>query len=241
MPYRTLTLQEVAAYLHLEPDDVSTLVRRDAIPCERAGSRLVFRRRDVDAWASQRILGFGAKPLAAYCRAASKRAREKAGMPALLLRGLFRREAIEPRLASRTKPSVLRDMVVLADRTGLVSSPRELLASLQERERLCSTGLADGIALLHPRNHDPYLFVESFLGLGLAPHPIPFGAPDGQPSDLFFLICCQDDRLHLHVLSRLCLLAKQPDFRDTVRAAEDAGALMDKLHRAEDAMVRRMA
>jgi mannitol/fructose-specific phosphotransferase system IIA component (Ntr-type) len=32
---------------------------------------------------------------------------------------------------------------------------------------------------------------------------IAFGAPDGELTRIFFLICCHTDRYHLHVLARL--------------------------------------
>ncbi len=232
MPYRTFTLAEAAAYLHLTARDLELLVRQDVVPFERTGSRLVFRKKELDAWASQRVLAFAPKPLAAFHRTTSR------GPSGGLLEGLLHPQAVEPRLCSKTKPSVLRDMAALADRTGLVCSPGEFLASLEAREALCSTALPDGIALLHPRHHEPYMFVESFIGLGRAANPVPFGAPDGRKTDLFFLICCQDDRLHLHVLARLCMLSKQAGFLAALRAADSAAALIGALAGAERKVVR---
>ena len=57
---------------------------------------------------------------------------------------------------------------------------------------------------------------------------------------LFFLIGCQDDRLHLHVLARLCMLSKQPKVLLQLRAAESANAVVTVLHRAEEEIVGQM-
>ena len=187
MPYRTFSLNEVALYLHLARTDVEILVRRREIPVERQGERLVFRKKDIDVWASQRILGLSHKRLTTYHKQTSALTRDLSHQ-SLIVAALVRPEAIEPALTSKTKSSVLRDMVALADRTSLVCNPRDFLQSLVERERLCSTALSDGIALLHPRNHDPYMVVNSFISIGRAIHPVPFGAPDGNRTDLFFLI-----------------------------------------------------
>ncbi len=69
-------------------------------------------------------------------------------------------------MTCRSKSSVIREMVELADRTGLLCYRDELLESLVEREKLCTTALSGGLALLHPRNHEPYMFEDSFVVLG---------------------------------------------------------------------------
>ena len=101
---------------------------------------------------------------------------------------IIRPEFIEPALTAKTKASVLRQMVALAEKTGRVCDPRALLEGLEAREELCSTGIPGGLALLHTRNPEPYLFETAFLALGRTIQQIPFGAPDGQPTNLFFLI-----------------------------------------------------
>jgi len=62
---------------------------------------------------------------------------------------------------------------------------------------------------------------------------IHFGAPDGEPSQLFFLICCQDDRLRLHTLARLCFIAMKTKMLDQLRAAPEARTMRDVLIGAE--------
>ena len=239
MPYRTFNLNEAAIYLHLARTDLETLVQRREIPVEMQGHRLVFRKKDIDTWASQRILGLSHKRLTTYHKQTSALTRERSHQ-SLILAELTRPEAIEPALPSKTKFSVLRDMAALADHTGLLCNPHDFLQSLVEREHLCSTALPDGIALLHPRNHDPYMVVNSFVSIGRAIHPVPFGAPDGKRTDLFFLIGCQDDRLHLHVLARLCMMSKQTKVLLQLRAAESAEIMVAVLRRAEEDMVKQM-
>lgn len=239
MPHRTFNLNEAAIYLHLARTDLETLVQCREIPVETQGHRLVFRKKEIDAWASQRILGLSHKRLATYHKQTSTLTRERSS-PSLVVATLVHPEAIEPALASKTKSSVLRDMAALADRSGLVCNPHDFLQSLVERESLCSTALSDGIALLHPRNHDPYMVVQSFIAIGRTLHPVPFGAPDGKRTDLFFLIGCQDDRLHLHVLARLCMISKQTKALLQLREAESADAMAAILHQAEKDVVSQM-
>ncbi len=239
MPYRTFNLNEAANYLHLARPDVETMVKRREIPVETQGNRLIFRKKDIDAWASQRILGLPPKRLTNYHKHTSARTRDLSHQ-ALIVTTLLCPAAIEPALASKTKSSVIHDMAALADRTGMVCNPQDFLQSLEERESLCSTAISHGIALLHPRNHDPYMFAQSFISIGRAIHPVPYGAPDGARTDLFFMICCQDDRLHLHVLARLCMMSQQTKVLPQLREAESAEAMVAILRQAEEEVVRQI-
>ncbi len=232
MPYRTFGVDEVARYLHLSRADVERLVKDQDIPFERHGGRLAFRKVEIDAWASQRILGLEGRGLAEYHQKSSRGAQQivphEAIMPEML-----RPEFVEPALTAKTKASVLRQMAALAQETGRVCDPPALLTGLESREALCSTGVPGGLALLHSRNPDSYLFETAFLALGRTIQPIHFGAPDGQPTDLFFLIGCPDDRMHLHALARLCLMAQKTDLLVDLRQAADADAMCDCIIAAE--------
>ena len=237
MPHRMLTMAETAEHLHLTSADLERLVKNDEIPFERQGTRVTFRHKDVDVWASRRILGLPGKALRDYHQASSARIHAIA-LQGPLVPQCMTVERIDPELHSRTRGSVLRDMVALAESTDLVSDPRELLNTLEERERLCSTALPGGVALLHPRNHDPYMFADSFIVLGRSLQPIHFGSQDGTSTDLFFLVCCQDDRIHLHALARLCTMYQQTDLLAALRVPETAAGMMQALVGSEDAVLK---
>jgi PTS system nitrogen regulatory IIA component len=232
MPYRVLSQQEVADYLHLTAADIERLVKNHDIPCEMRGKRLVFRKRDIDEWASQRILKLSDKPLADYHQK-STRATQAEFPTAAIMPDLTHPSFITPGLTAKTKASVIRDMVDLAAGTGRVYDPRALLASVEEREALCPTAFPGGLALLHSRDHQPTFSEEPFIVLGRALQPIHFGAPDGRPTDLFFLVCCQDVKIHLHTLARICLMAQKSALLAQLREAGDANAMYDCLVNAE--------
>ncbi len=236
MPYRTFGLDEVARYLHLNRADVERLVKDRDIPFERHGERLVFRKVEIDAWASQRILGLEGRPLAEYHQKSSRDAQKIVPHEAIMP-DMIRPEFIAPAMAAKTKASVLRQMVALAEKTGRVCDPQALLQGLEAREALCSTGIPGGLALLHSRNPEAYLFETSFLALGRTIQQIPFGAPDGQPTNLFFLVGCPDDRMHLHTLARLCLMAQKTDMLTDLRQAADAAVMCECILAAEQAVL----
>lgn len=238
MPHTVFNVGEVAEYLHIAQDDVKELVRSREIPFQQVGERFVFRKREIDAWASQRILGLQKQELTDYHKATTRSSR-LAAMEDSVIGQLLAPSMIAPDLTSRTKAGVIRDMVTLAEKTDLVIYPAELLASLQERERMGSTALAGGMAILHPRHHDPYAFDRSFLVLGRTIQPVPFGSPDGDTTDLFFLLCCQDDKLHLHALTRICMLSYHTSVLFDLRQADGAEEMMDLLLKAEAEVLKR--
>jgi mannitol/fructose-specific phosphotransferase system IIA component (Ntr-type) len=239
MPYRIFNLEEVAQYLHLTAQDVGQRVKDGAIPFEKRGARIVFRKRDIDVWASQTILSLPKSGLVDYHQRSTHGTREivphEAILPEMLERG-----AIDSAMTAKTKASILRDLVALADKTKQVCDTKELLISLEEREKLGSTAVPGGLALPHPRCHQPDLFASSFLVVGRAMQEIHFGSPDGHPTSLFVLICCQDDRFHLHTLARLCLMALTTDMLARLRQAPDGKSIRDCLISAEqEALARR--
>ena len=235
MPHRLFNVQEVAEYLHLTPEDVNRRVKDREIPFEMRGDRVVFRKQDIDQWASQRILGLSKERLAEYHLKSSKGTGD---IQENLISQMLERGAIDSALAAKTKASVLRGLVDLADKSWHVTDTRAFLASLEEREQLGSTAVPGGLALPHPRFHDQYLFDASFLVVGRSIQEIHFGAPDGRPTDLFFLICCQDDRLHLLTLARLCLMAQRTEVLAQLRAAPDAASMRDALIAAEQQVLK---
>jgi nitrogen PTS system EIIA component len=232
MPFQLLNLDGVANYLHLTPADIEQRVKNREIPFEMRGNRIVFRKSDIDAWASQRVLRLPGQRLADYHQKSTRHTRkilpQEAILPEMLLSG-----AVASAMTSKTRASVLRDLVALAEKTGCLCDSKILLASLEAREKLCSTAVPGGFALPHPRSHEPYLFETSFIVVGRPIQEIHFGAPDGRPTHLFFLICCRDDRLHLHTLARLCLIAQKSKLLDRLRGAPDAETMRDSIIAAE--------
>jgi nitrogen PTS system EIIA component len=237
MTHREFSLEEVAGYLHVSKDNIELLVRRREIPFDRKGDRIIFRQNEVDAWASRRILGFSGEQLTDYHKGSSAKAHDLSAKHAIIPE-LIRPSFIDPTLTSKTKSSVIRDMVKLAEKTELLNYPEDLLTGIQEREQMCSTALAGGIALLHGKSHEPYLSEDTFIVLGRAVHPVPFGSPDGRTTDIFFLLCAQDDRTHLHILARICMMCYHTSLLMDLREVSDADTMLDILVKAEEEIIR---
>jgi mannitol/fructose-specific phosphotransferase system IIA component (Ntr-type) len=199
----------------------------------------MFRRSEIDAWASQRILKFTAPNLASYHSQSSAKVKEFASDMAVIPQ-LLTLERIKLNKAAKTRSSIIRNMVAMAVATDLVSDEADLLNLIEEREKLCSTALPGGWAIMHPRHHEPYMFVESFMVVGRTIQPIHFGAQDGLPTDIFFLLCCQDDRLHLHTIARLCTLCMETGLLAALRTSDTAQAMMNAILVSEQEIIRHL-
>lgn len=100
----------------------------------------------------------------------------------------------------------------------------EIFDSLLKRERLGSTGLGEGIAIPHGRLAGLEHAIGALITLR---EPVAFDAADDAPVDLVFALLvpeqCSDE--HLHILSRLAELFRQPGFTRSLREAGDSAEL----------------
>src|SRR5688500_6188372 len=77
-----------------------------------------------------------------------------------------------------------------------------------------------GVAFLHTRAREADRISRPFIIVGRSYDGIDFGAPDGKPTYLFFLLGLKYDRLHLPLLGRLArIMAKNPHVVTRLRAA----------------------
>ncbi len=222
-------VESLANYLHLESAQVARLADRGKLPGRKVQGQWRFAQADIHHWLEDRIglsdedelsaiEGFLRPDVAAVSQPPS-------------IAELLPVEAIAWPLSSRTRGSVIKDMVALAAKTGLVWDPDRLADAVRAREELHSTALAGGVALLHPRRPLASILGGPVMALGRTERGIPFGG--SVLTDLFFLICSIEDRSHLQTLARLSRLIGNSDFLSTLRAASDAREAHDLIQRAE--------
>jgi PTS system nitrogen regulatory IIA component len=97
--------------------------------------------------------------------------------------------------------------------------------SLATREKLGSTGIGQGIAIPHGRIRKLPEATGAFVRVARG---IDFGAPDGKPVSLVFVLLVPEqatDR-HLALLSELAQMFSERSFRERIAVAPDAAALL---------------
>ena len=131
--------------------------------------------------------------------------------------------AIIPALRVNSKKQILQDLASkAAELCG--QSERTILEILQQREKLGSTGVGNGIA--NPHGKLPKL--SRLFGLfARLERPIDFEALDGQPVDLVFLLLAPQaaGADHLKALARVARLLRDAEIARKLRESRDAAAL----------------
>jgi PTS system nitrogen regulatory IIA component len=139
------------------------------------------------------------------------------------LSDLVASNAIIPALKANTKKQVLQELAARAAAlTG--QSERAIFDVLNQRERLGSTAIGEGIAIPHGKL--PKL--DRLFGLfARLDRPIDFEALDGQPVDLVFLLLAPETAGadHLKALARVARVLRDPEITRKLRASSEAEAL----------------
>ncbi len=115
-------------------------------------------------------------------------------------------------LKGQTKEEVLTELVSSLKETGLIESVEEGVRVILDREKLGSTGIGDGVAIPHGKMKD----LQSVLcAFGRSAKGIDFGAVDGQPVHILFLLLAPEAStgLHLKMLSRISRIVRDAPFR----------------------------
>jgi PTS system nitrogen regulatory IIA component len=105
--------------------------------------------------------------------------------------------------------------------------------AVRSREDMQPTALENGVALLHPRRPMPKILAQPLLALGVTVSGIPFGGASAL-TDVFFLICSTDDRVHLRVLARLSRILTVSGFLNALHQATDAASVHQMIVEAEE-------
>ncbi|MBP8981145.1 MAG: PTS sugar transporter subunit IIA [Syntrophobacterales bacterium] len=138
---------------------------------------------------------------------------------------LLKREFVIEELVSRTKRDVLRELAdaVLQGREGY--EPEETVNILQEREKLGSTGIGDGIAIPHGKLA---IIDEMAISFGRSTEGIDFNAMDGRPVHLFFLLLAPENAAgqHLKMLAKISRMLKDESFRKDLLASRSREELL---------------
>lgn len=146
--------------------------------------------------------------------------------------GLVDERRIFPDLAGSTLEEALSEMSNGLARTGVVSDGADLARRLVERERMGSTGLGAGLAIPHCKLRG---IADVVLAVGVSARGIDFGAADGLPVRLVFLVLSPADApaLHLQALARISRVIRLPGVAERLVKAETAGEIAAALKEAE--------
>ncbi|ELS8947539.1 PTS fructose transporter subunit IIABC [Vibrio fluvialis] len=131
-------------------------------------------------------------------------------------------------LQATSKEEVFKELVSILYTQGRISDQTQFLADIKERETLGNTGFEDGVAIPHAKST---AVLAPAVVIGVSQSGIDYGAEDGLPSKLFFMIASPDggDNHHIEVLAELSSKLIEDGFIDAFLSAttsEQALALL---------------
>lgn len=125
-------------------------------------------------------------------------------------------------------------LVELQEGIGVITNGTAYYNAVCQRENFGgSTAIGEGIALPHAINAGVSAPGISVLTLR---HGVDWGAPDGRPVDLLFMIAVPpgEDSLHLQILARLVNLLGQNTLVDALRHASSPQRFLELLQKMEN-------
>ena len=144
---------------------------------------------------------------------------------------LLKAEAIQLNTAVASKEEAIDKMIALHEKAGNLSDTAAYKEAILAREAQGTTAIGEGIAVPHAKS-------DSVKTPGLSAITVPggvdYGAPDGKPSDICFMIAAPlDGDLHLEILSRLMVMLMEPEFCKDLRNAKTADEFLNIIDKKE--------
>lgn len=233
MASKDLDVEQLADYLHITVSQVMKMASRGKLPSRRVNGEFRFSESEIHHWLEEQIGVGDANELERMEKVLHRNIDAMADSRDLLV-DFMSEVSTEVPLPVRTRNSVIREMCRIAGETGLLWDTAAMIEAVAAREDLHPTALENGVALLHPRRPQSSILSEPLVALGISTQPIPFGNTAGHLTDIFFLICSTDDRVHLRILARLARLVADEELLSALRAANSASEALNAIREAEE-------
>jgi PTS system nitrogen regulatory IIA component len=200
-----LKMKEIVDLLEVPEKIVLKWINEKKMPSYKIKNQYYFNKTEVNEWIlsnnisiSKKILDFSltSKPVS--------------------LIELLKKGDIHYGITGETVEQVINDVVNSIDIPKSVDK-ESVRISLLMREVMMSTAIGEGIALPHPRNPIISDVDEESISVCFLKNPIDYGALDGKPVFVLFVIMASNSKRHLEILSKISFFCLQPDFVQTLK------------------------
>ena len=224
-----LKVRDVARLLNVAEETVYRWARKGTLPAHRVHDQYLFNRVELQEWAAFHKHRVSTELFAA--------ADEFENVSPDLLSAL-ERGGITHDLPGETREEVLSTISRLPGIPAGVN--RELLHQLLlAREALASTSIGDGIAIPHPRDPVVVHVARPLVFLCFLRGAVDFGAPDGKPVRVVFLLLSPSVRDHLRILAKLAAALHDEALKKLLHAAAPAREILERVAALEKSALRK--
>ena len=214
-----ITVREAAAYFDVDEATVRRWIAERDLPVHRVTERLHLNAIEVWEWAVARGI-----PVSRSLLDEARRKPEE--VPAL--GRLLRAGGVHRDLEGSDKPTILGNIVARLPLPAEIDRGH-LLAILEAREAMGSTGVGDGIAIPHVRNPILLHVSEPQISLFLLRHPVDFDSIDQQPVHSVFMVISPSIPAHLRILAQLGYALRDPSLRALLKRRAADGPLLARI------------
>ena len=125
---------------------------------------------------------------------------------------IFKIGYLNENMLAKTKTEALEELVNALIKGGLKLDSAKVIEVLQQREKLGSTGIGDGLAIPHGKISS---LDEIVVAFGRSKKGVDFDSLDGKPVHIFFLLLAPENSVgqHLKALARISKMLKKANFR----------------------------
>jgi PTS system nitrogen regulatory IIA component len=203
-----LTVRQAATYFGVDEGTVRQWIASRGLPVHRINERQLLNAIEVWEWAVEQGI-----PVSRTLLDQARRTPEKVPPLAQLLET----GGVHRGIAARDKTAVLESVVRRLPLPADVDRDH-LLAVLEAREAMGSTGIGDGIAIPHVRNPILLHVTRPMVALFLLDRPVDFESIDGRPVHAIFLVISSSVPSHLRILAELGLALRDAELRQLLQS-----------------------
>jgi excisionase family DNA binding protein len=226
-----LTVRELSAYIQMSERTVHKMATAGTIPAVKLDEHWRFKRNVIDEWLKDHM---GGDPELLDIAEVP----DGTGVP---LADLLEERSIVPELGAKEAVQAIEALAARASANGWLSDKKWFVEAVVAREQLASTAMDGGVAFLHTRERNASKITRPFIVFGRTHTGIDFGAVDGKPTHLFFLLGLKYDKLHLPILGRLARALRKPEVVRTLRAAPSVSRIRDTLLQEDSRLIKEEA
>ena len=218
-----ITVRQAASYFGVDEDTVRRWITERDLPVHRIMERQHLNAIEVWEWAVERGV-----PVSRRLFEDARRSPD--AVPPLW--ALLESGGVHRDVAGDDKTSTLASMV------NLIPLPAEedrehILAILEAREAMGSTGIGDGIAIPHVRNPILLHVGTPQVSLFLLRHPVDFDSVDSLPVHAIFLVISTTVPVHLRILAQLAYALRDPGLRELMQRQAGTEEILARIRELE--------
>ena len=214
-----ITVRQAASYFSVDESTVRQWIAERDLPVHRVSERLHLNAIEAWEWAVERGI-----PVSRSLLDEARRAPDE--VPSLLR--LLEAGGVHRDIGGDDKWATFANIVRRIPLPPEVD-PEHVLAVLEAREALGSTGIGDGIAIPHVCNPILLHVERPQVSLFLLSTPVEFDSIDGKPVHAIFLVISSTIPVHLRILAQLGYALRDPELRGLLQRQADSAAILARV------------